>query len=538
MFRRESGREKKEKAAEAAKTKASSKGSASKKTEAPKKAHSSKKVGTKESIASEIPERPKKVTKHTSTTKSKKTPAAATSAAAVPTIKLKGKRFNIKFAARHVYFADVKVVLELEEAREKRFLQAAKKQTLVTSFMTGGDKSGSTAADAAGGDPLVEEFKISFMNVLNIPAFGNFSRMWIDVYFGKDPRSAPIQLIVDTGSSLIWVNEVDYKAAIAETGVKEGKYQSGKIMKQSYTAGDVVAQVYKDSISFFPPNAKDKDNVYIKNQLFGVADDKSTPKAKRWRDKNMRGIFGIGPRSLNKKKIESNDEEDHETPTIVDNMKDQGLISEHVIGIYFKLPNEGEMPPFYTSNVDSSSDVGTVKGELHFGAPKKSLFNMQSLREIKAIKRGLLKNYYGIVLKLSYNGETIMDASPGIIDTGSQFTSLPESVLDKYLLAIQKASERPAEKPVVTYDETRRLYCMAKADFGLLKELEFDFVKGLDAVFKFSPSQQVSPPLLTKHWSKDANSDELFLPFKKLRTAHEGRQFILGMTWSKGSFFI
>lgn len=87
--------------------------------------------------------------------------------------------------------------------------------------------------------------------------------------------------------------------------------------------------------------------------------------------------------------------------------------------------------------------------------------------------------------------------------------SLPESVLDKYLLAIQKASGRPADKPVVTYDATCRL--------------KLEFLLGTYAVFNFSPSLQVNPPLLTKHWAVDAKKEELFLPFRKLTTACESR---------------
>lgn len=87
-------------------------------------------------------------------------------------------------------------VLKAESQREMNFSRSTKR-TLLTSFMSG---SGGVSSHGGGAAEDAEE---DFLNVLNIPAFGNFTRMWIDVYFGRKKRSAACELLIDSGKRVM-----------------------------------------------------------------------------------------------------------------------------------------------------------------------------------------------------------------------------------------------------------------------------------------------------------------------------------------------
>lgn len=319
------------------------------------------------------------------------------------------------------------------------------------------------------------------------------------------------------GSSLTWINKTVYKRALKKRNdTRWAKPYLGRSFQYEYSAGKIKGELFMDTLSF-----RDK-TIFVKGQIFGIVDEVQSPEARRWRkdeDIDVVGIFGIGPSSLNKNSVLAPNGEvarGKTVPTVLDTMMKEGRISAKIIGVNFCLPLEG-------------TDAGTVKGQLHFGAPKQSAYNISSMKVIPATKRGESQHFYGIDLTLKYSRTVLMDNKPGIIDSGSNFISLPEEVLDAYVQAVGNHKDGT---PIVTYDKTTGMYRIAKKDYGRLKDLIFDFVEGGNAKFKLSPAAQVFPPVLTKGWGTDSN-DALFLSFRRLKNAHEGRQFTLGVAWSK-----
>lgn len=321
-----------------------------------------------------------------------------------------------------------------------------------------------------------------------------------------------------------------YREALKKNkGTKWAKPYLGRSFQYEYSAGKIQGELFMDTLSF-----QDKA-IFAKNQVFGIVDEVKSPDAKRWRENentDVKGIFGIGPRALNRNIILGPDGKvipGKDVPTVLDTMKRQGKISAKIIGINFRLPNEESRGTSNSSQASSSSDTGTVDGILHFGGVKEGAFNTATMKIIPATQRGESQHFYGIDLTLKHGETVLMDNKPGIIDTGSSFISLPEEVLAAYVKAIGNHRDGT---PIMTYDKTHGLYRIAKKDFGRLKDLKFNFVRGENAKFRFSPFAQVFPPALTEDWSTDSK-DVLFMSFRRLKHAHEGRQFILGIAWSK-----
>lgn len=101
---------------------------------------------------------------------------------------------TVNFKTRTIYDEKITLseVLEAEAQREMDFLRSIKR-TLLTSFMSGRGVN-------ANGDGATEDAEEDILSVLNIPAFGNFTRMWIDVHFGDiKKRSGVCELLIDSG---------------------------------------------------------------------------------------------------------------------------------------------------------------------------------------------------------------------------------------------------------------------------------------------------------------------------------------------------
>lgn len=92
-------------------------------------------------------------------------------------------------------------ILKAEAAREAAFSKFDTNKTLLTSFMSG---RGGTGGSGGGGDVEMEDAEADFLNVLNIPAFGDFKRMWVDMYFGEvSDRSKRCEMAIDTGKRVM-----------------------------------------------------------------------------------------------------------------------------------------------------------------------------------------------------------------------------------------------------------------------------------------------------------------------------------------------
>lgn len=140
---------------------------------------------------------------------------------------------------------------------------------------------------------------------------------------------------------------------------------------------------------------------------------------------DIKGVLGIGPRALNKDNILGPDgkKQGEAVPTVLDNLKKQKRIAAKILCINFDLPSERSEGSEGTSDSSSVSSgyLGEIDGSLHFGGAKEGMYNPATLKIIPVTKRGISQHYYGIDLTLNYQGKTIMDNMPGVIDSGSAY---------------------------------------------------------------------------------------------------------------------
>ena len=130
--------------------------------------------------------------------------------------------------------------------------------------------------------------------------------------------------------------------------------------------------------------------VVIKKQSIGVVDN-STGFA------NLDGVLGVGPVILTNHTVSNTGT----VPTVSDNLYAQGTISEEVLGIYYapvSAPSSDGTLTF--GGVDYSKTIGSVAY-----APVTTTYPSSY--------------YWGVDQSISYDGETILSTTAGIVDTGT-----------------------------------------------------------------------------------------------------------------------
>ncbi|KAL5510969.1 hypothetical protein ACEPAG_3688 [Sanghuangporus baumii] len=477
--------------------------------------------------AAVVPEKKQEVRAHSTASASSHTAHHKPSGARYVTIKAISKRNLLK--------TSISDILKNDRERDvafQNFITKSSRNRLITSYMPESSAAGQSEDD----DEDIEDVpvaNVNYLNMLNLSAFGNFSRMYTEITFGENPASAPVEALIDTGSAVTWVNLTAYQAAINKTKTRLARVIKKKHFETAYTAGSIRGELLKDKITF----CGIKSQEVVLNHVFGVVDEKQCPDALRWRIKeDINAVLGLGHRSLAKdvvKKLSKNGtvKKTEDLPTVPDRLKAKGYISSIIIGIYYRLPDEGKRQPDDSSSHSSGSNAGIMVAEFHIGGIKASVFKQETLRMIPATIVGDSARYGGVDLELKYENEVVMPESHGIIDTGAETIGLPGSVLDAYFAMVNKSAGRD----IVKYDQTVKIYHMKKEDFGLLKPLEFNFKKCSNAVFKFEPRQQVYPPaFVRKLVAEDQKGDHLYFIFRRLDDTHgSSRKFSLGQLWSK-----
>ena len=433
----------------------------------------------------------------------------------------KGRYVTIKARVKRNHRKTINDTIKSEKRRDVVFKKFARsRNALRTSFIPNNDDDNSEDVPAASPD---------YMNFLNLEAFGNDVRMYTEVSFGENPESAPIEVVIDTGSAVTWVNKTSYEAALASTGARAAPPQQDMLFKMGYQGGDVEGDVVVDKMTLCGIETRKVTLTFA----FGVVDEDKFPDAKRWRtQQDVCGILGIGDRRLARgaaRKLKEGEWKKLTLPTIMDKLMESGYISDNIVGIRYGLPDEGNRQPDDAASQSSGSQAGTMGAHFHLGGFSTSSHKPETLRWIPVTTVGSAARFSGVDLELKYGSTIVMAESPGIVDSGADMISLPGAVLDAWLAAANEGGQ------IVRYDAQAEIYHMKKEDFGKLKPLEFNFKKGTDAVFKLEPRQQVYPPSLKrKEVAEDTKGDHLYFVFRRLSDADGGdRKFNLGEWWSK-----
>ena len=364
----------------------------------------------------------------------------------------KGRYITIKAKAKrdHPLRKSIRDIIKLEKKREAKFKEFLKsRNALKTSFMPNNDDDGAGNERTASPD---------YMNFLNLEAFGDYGRMYTEVSFGENPGSEPVDLVIDTGSAVTWVNKTCYDDALAKTKTKPGLKQEGMRFVMAYHGGTVEGDLVKDQVRL---RGIESDEV-VMTYVFGVVDEEKFPDAKRWREEqDIPGIIGLGDRQLAKGAAQTLVEgrwKKMTLPTIMDKLLQTKYISDNIVGIRYGLPDEGNRQPDDAASQSSGSQAGTMGAHFHLGDYSRSSHKPETLRWIPVTTVGSAAKFSGVDLELKYGNNIIMAESPGIVDSGAEMISLPEAVLDAWLAAVNEGGK------IVKYDEQAEIYHMKKED--------------------------------------------------------------------------
>ncbi|KAJ7078664.1 aspartic peptidase domain-containing protein [Mycena epipterygia] len=205
---------------------------------------------------------------------------------------------------------------------------------------------------------------------------------------GVGSPATPYSLLIDTGSSNTWISAVTKP------------YNQTSTSKQiSYGKGSCSGGEYTDQVTLGL-------KLVIKDQSIGVADKADDMDG-------MDGILGIGLVCLTKGNMAPDVSNPDGTPTVIDSLLRQNLISNECIGIYYEPTTSANAP----------------NGCLSFGGPDPSKYTGE-LNYVPITKKSPACNYWGIEQSISYGSTEIMAQCAGISDTGTTLVMFPDSVLE------------------------------------------------------------------------------------------------------------
>ncbi|KAG6331114.1 hypothetical protein ID866_7977 [Astraeus odoratus] len=207
------------------------------------------------------------------------------------------------------------------------------------------------------------------------------------------------KLVVDTGSSYTWVgNNPDNPyvpgPASEVTGQRvEVRYHDGTITFTGTTHNDIVTL---------------QDVLTVNSQSIGMSDRPGI-----FNPKDYDGILGLGP-TTSTSYISEDGNPVSPILTVVDRLYIQGIISHAVLGIYFVPHNDGDHGLLSFGNYD---DTVLLSGMNY--VPVTSTFPVS--------------NYWGVDASVIYQGNTILNPTSGIIDTGNSHIKIAGDAFLSYL---------------------------------------------------------------------------------------------------------
>ena len=151
----------------------------------------------------------------------------------------------------------------------------------------------------------------------------------------------------------------------------------------SYGSGNFSGEEWTDTVTL-------ASDLVIKDQSIGVASSATG-------FDGVDGILGIGPPDLSFGTVNNT----NTVPTVLDNLRSQGTISEEVLGIYY---------------VPASEFSST--GRLTFGGYDNSVIT-SSVEYVPLTTTSPASYYWGIDQSISYGDTTILSKTAGIVDTGT-----------------------------------------------------------------------------------------------------------------------
>ncbi|EPQ53054.1 family A1 protease [Gloeophyllum trabeum ATCC 11539] len=283
-------------------------------------------------------------------------------------------------------------------------------------------------------------------------------------------------LLIDTGSSNTWVG-----ADKSYTATSTSK-STGHRVSVTYGSGSFSGTEYTDRVSL-------SSDLTINSQSIGVASSSSGFGS------GIDGILGIGPVALTEGTVSGVSS----VPTVTDNLYSQGTISTEAIGVYFA----------------PTTSRSTTNGELTFGGADSSKYT-GSLKYTSLTSTSPASEYWGIDQSITYNGQTILSSTAGIVDTGTTLVYIASDAYNKYVKATG-----------ASLDSSTGLLKISSSQYNNLKTLNFN-IGG--TAYGLTANAQIWPRSLNTYIGGSSNS--IYLIVNDIGTnSGEGLDFIDGYTF-------
>lgn len=296
------------------------------------------------------------------------------------------------------------------------------------------------------------------------------------VNFGSS--TTEYNLVVDTGSSTTWVGAGQPWTPDSSTTT------NNEAVLVIYGSGQMEGTLYTGPVSL-------GNGLTVQNQGFALSHFAQG-------FQGYDGILGIGPEDLTLGTVVENPTET--IPTITQNLKQSGLISQALVGVFFE---------------PSSTD--TAEGELSFGAPNSARYTGQ-LTYYSVTGTSPASRYWGIDQSITYGSTTILSVTAGIVDTGTTLIHLASDAFIAYQTATGAQLDSPA--PIGT-----GLLYITTEQYNQLQNLDFHI--GGDT-YTLTPNAQIWPRALNAVIG--GSSDLVYLIVSNLATpSGVGLDFVNGM---------
>ncbi|KAJ3555653.1 hypothetical protein NM688_g2457 [Phlebia brevispora] len=227
---------------------------------------------------------------------------------------------------------------------------------------------------------------------VNVPITEQLMFYSASVGIGTPPNY--YDLLVDIAGANTWAgSETPYI-------VTSSSVDTGSAFEVLYSGAFAYGELYNDTVTL--------GTISIFNQGVGAATDTAG-----FSGPGLEGILGLGPTDLSLFTVMANLSE--EVPTVVDSAYAQGLIPDHSFGLSF----------------EPSDTAPITNGEITLGGVDSSKF-YPDIAYTPVTASMPSAQYWGIDTAFSYNGETLLPYSAGILDSGVTNIYFPTEAFEKY----------------------------------------------------------------------------------------------------------
>ncbi|KAG2364418.1 family A1 protease [Suillus spraguei] len=293
----------------------------------------------------------------------------------------------------------------------------------------------------------------------------------VSVDIGDPPTT--YNLVVDSSSANIWLG-ADTKYKPTDTS-----FNTERRVGATYGSGSFEGILWTDTLTLYKGVTITEMPISVASESEGLVDD---------------GVLGIGPTGLTLHTLRDSPEEP--IPTVTDCLYKQGIISQPLVGMFFK-------PALKDANDD---------GELSFGDTDPVMYVGEIVyTSITATPRSA--RYWGIDQRITYGTTEILSSTAGIIDSVCTFLLIVSDAFDSYKAATGAELDPETGLLTVTLEQ-----------YDALRPLDFH-IGG--ETFSLSPNAQIWPRSL--NYLVNGVDGAIYLVVKSLpRHLGSGLDFING----------